>query len=42
MIRGDWGMPYLFFIGLFVNALLYALVIERIYTWMSMIRIKNK
>jgi hypothetical protein len=41
MIRGDWGMPYLIFIGRFVNALLYALVIERIYTWISIIGIKT-
>jgi len=38
MIRGDWGMPYLFFIGLFVNALLYAIVVERIYSWIAMKR----
>jgi len=31
MIRGNWGMPYIFFIGLFVNALLYAIVVERLY-----------
>jgi hypothetical protein len=38
MIRSDWGMPYLFFIGLFVNALLYAWVVERLYTWIAMKR----
>jgi hypothetical protein len=43
VIRGDWGMPYLFFIGLFVNALLYAFVVERLYTWVAIkIRIQTK
>ena len=37
-MRGDWEMPYLFFIGLFVNALLYAFVIERLYSWIAMRR----
>ena len=42
MIRGDWGMPYLFFFGLFVNALLYAFVVERLYTWIAMKRRMQK
>jgi hypothetical protein len=38
VMRGDWGMPYLFFIGLFINAILYAFVVERLYIWIAMKR----
>ena len=38
VIRGGWGMPYIIFFLLFVNALLYALVVERLYTWVSVKR----
>ena len=30
---GGWAAPYLFFMGLFVNAILYAFLTERLYTW---------
>jgi hypothetical protein len=32
-IREGWALPYLIFMALFVNAILYALLIERLCTW---------
>jgi phosphatidylglycerophosphate synthase len=37
-LREGWAVPYLFFVGLFVNAVLYAFLIERLYTWVSIKR----
>ena len=35
LLKAGWGVPYILLIGLSVNALLYAFLIERIYSWIS-------